>query len=89
MKNLSISLIQSNLFWEDVAANLLHFKKLISKIKVTDIILIPEMFNTAFCPKSNHLAESMDGKTINWMKEISRIKDIVRFFIKQTYSIIF
>jgi len=75
MKNLTISLIQSNLFWENVAANLSHFEKLISNIKDTDIILLPEMFNTAFCPKSNHLAENMDGKTINWMKEISKTQD--------------
>ena len=33
------------------------------------------MFNTAFCPKSNHLAEKMDGKTINWMQEISKQKN--------------
>jgi len=75
MKNLAISLIQSNLFWEDVSANFLHFEKLISDIKETDIILLPEMFNTAFCPRSNHLAESMDGKTISWMKEISQTKN--------------
>jgi len=75
MKNyLTISLIQSNLLWEDVVENLLQFEKSISNIIDTDIILLPEMFNTAFCPKSNHLAESMDGKTINWMKEISKTK---------------
>jgi predicted amidohydrolase len=75
MKNLTISLIQSILFWKDVAANLSHFETIISSIKDTDIILLPEMFNTAFCPKSNHLAESMVGKTISWMKEISKTKD--------------
>jgi omega-amidase len=76
MKNsLNIRLIQSILFWEDVAANLSHFETVISSIKDTDIILLPEMFNTAFCPKSNHLAESMDGKTISWMKEISKTKN--------------
>jgi len=75
MKTLTITLIQSILFWEDVNANLLHFEKFISNIKGGDIILLPEMFNTAFCPKSKHLAESMDGKTISWMKEISKIKD--------------
>ncbi len=69
-QNLNFSLIQSNIFWEDVNKNLLHFEKLISKISETDIILLPEMFNTAFCPKSNHLAETMEGKTIDWMKEI-------------------
>ena len=74
MKNLTISLIQSILFGEDVDANLSHFEKLISNIKDTDIILLPEMFNTAFCPQSNHLAEKMDGKTITWMQEISKQK---------------
>ena len=70
-----ITLIQSNLFWENVSLNLSNFEKIISSIKNTDIILLPEMFNTAFSPKSNHLAESMDGNTINWMKEISKIQD--------------
>ena len=71
-QNLNFSLIQSNIFWEDVNKNLLHFERLISRISETDIILLPEMFNTAFCPKSNHLAETMEGKTISWMKEISK-----------------
>ena len=47
MKNLNITLIQSSLFWEDVEMNLSHFDKLISEIKETDIILLPEMFNTS------------------------------------------
>ena len=73
-QNLNLSLIQSNLVWEDVTANLSHFEELISSIKDPDIILLPEMFNTSFCPKSKHLAESMEGKTINWMKDISKTK---------------
>ena len=73
--NLNITLIQSDLFWENVNSNLSSFEKLISNIKVTDIILLPEMFNTSFCPQSNYLAESMDGKTISWMKKISKTKN--------------
>ena len=72
---LNITLIQSNLFWEDVDANLSHFDNLLSDVKETDIILLPEMFNTAFCLESNHLAETMDGKTVNWMKKISKQKN--------------
>ena len=72
---LNITLIQSNLFWEDVDANLSHFKELISTISETDIILLPEMFNTAFCLESNHLAETMEGKTISWMKAIAKQKN--------------
>ena len=73
-QNLNLSLVQSNLFWEDVDKNLLHFEELISTISETDIILLPEMFNTAFCPKSTHLAETMAGRTVSWMKEVSKNK---------------
>ena len=75
MKNcLNITLIQTSLFWQNVEKNLSHFEKLISEISYTDIIFLPEMFNTAFCPKSNYLAETMQGETVTWMKEISKIK---------------
>ena len=73
-ETLNISLVQSNIFWQDVNNNLDHFFNLTSKIKNTDIILLPEMFNTAFCPELNYLAEPMDGKTVSWMWEISRLK---------------
>tara|TARA_Y100001954_G_scaffold133526_1_gene142641 strand:- start:2295 stop:3071 length:777 start_codon:yes stop_codon:yes gene_type:complete len=69
--NLNISLIQSSIYWEDIDKNLSHFKALISDIEKTDLILLPEMFNTAFCPETNSLAESIDGKTVNWIKELS------------------
>lgn len=72
MKNkLTITLIQSSIFWEDVEKNLTHFEHLIANIANTDLILLPEMFNTAFCPHSIHLAETMDGRTIRWMKGVA------------------
>jgi predicted amidohydrolase len=69
---LNITLVQTSLFWKDVEKNISHFEALISEISETDIILLPEMFNTSFCPKSNHLAETMNGKTVRWMKEIAK-----------------
>ncbi|MGY8951549.1 MAG: nitrilase family protein, partial [Flavobacteriales bacterium] len=59
-EKINITLIQSSLFWEDVQKNISHFESLILKNSNTDIILLPEMFNTSFCPKSNHLAETMN-----------------------------
>ena len=73
-KNLNISLIQASLFWENTEKNLSHFSALISLVKETDIILLPEMFNTAFCPRACHLAETMSGKTVSWMQQISKQK---------------
>ena len=72
--NLNLSVIQSHIFWGDADKNLSHFERQISKISQTDIILLPEMFNTAFCPQSNHLAETMKGKTISWMKKVAKEK---------------
>ena len=74
-KNLNVSIIQSNIFWENTEKNIAHFSSLISKTGKTDIILLPEMFNTAFCPHSKDLAETMNGKTINWMKNIAKKRD--------------
>jgi len=74
-KKINISLIQSNLFWGNVDKNLAHFANLISQIKKPDIILLPEMFNTAFFPSAYHLAENMNGKTVNWMKKIAKQKN--------------
>ena len=73
-EELNISLIQSNIFWQDRAKNLAHFTKIISTIKHADIILLPEMFNTAFCPKSTDLAEEMTGDTVSWIKNMAKRK---------------
>ena len=76
MKNfLKITLIQTNLYWQDIESNLSHFNDLISQSIETDIILLPEMFNTSFCPKSTILSEKMEGKTIKWMKRLSKQKN--------------
>ena len=71
---LNISLIQSNIHWKDIDKNLSHFKSLSDDISKTDLILFPEMFNTAFCPETISLAETMEGKTVNWLKELSLSK---------------
>ena len=59
---LRLSLLQSKIYWKDIDKNLQHFSNLISKIKNTDIILLPEMFNTSFCPEFSYLAERMKKK---------------------------
>ena len=65
-ESLCISLIQTKLYLnrED---NLNHFDKLIRKIENTDIILLPEMFNTSFRTDQTQLAEDMKGNTVKWM----------------------
>jgi len=73
MKTLSITIIQSSLHWENIAKNLTMFSEKINAITTkTDIIVLPEMFNTGFSMQSEKLAETMSGKTITWMKKMAK-----------------
>ena len=52
MQDLKVTIIQSNLHWENIDANLKMFGEKISSIKEkTDLIVLPEMFSTGFTMK--------------------------------------
>lgn len=76
-ETLRVTLIQSNLHWENKEANMEMFAKKINSIEEeTDLILLPEMFTTGFSMKTS-LAENENGKTIEWMKEVARKKNCI------------
>lgn len=78
MSDLIISLIQSDLHWEDKNANLAMFEEKIRGIKErTHIVLLPEMFSTGFSMKPESLAETMHGPTVEWMKRVSASKKVI------------
>ncbi len=70
MTELNITLVQSHLVWEQPKANRSHFNHLLQSVQKTDVIVLPELFTTAFC--LNAKAESMDGESIQWMLERSK-----------------
>ncbi len=73
---MKISLIQTFLEWENPEANRNNFKKLINSInESTDIIILPEMFATGFTMKPEGVAETMDGETVQWMKDMAVAKE--------------
>jgi predicted amidohydrolase len=64
------TIVQASLKWEDISANLEHISSLISRTgDDTDLVVLPEMFTTAFSMDPSRLAETMDGRTVRWMKE--------------------
>lgn len=78
MQDLKITIIQSHLYWEDVAKNISHFDEKINSITgLTDIIVLPEMFTTAFTMRPEALAEEHEGKGLQWMKQKSIEKNCV------------
>ena len=78
MSDLTVSLIQANLHWEDIPANLAMFGQKIDSIKErTEVIVLPEMFSTGFSMQSSKLAETMDGSAVQWMKQKAKEKNVI------------
>lgn len=69
MQDLKIALIQDELHWEDAKANRAHFDGLLEQIGDADLVLLPEMFNTGFTVKPEHVAEPVDGPSVQWMRD--------------------
>ncbi|MGZ3835305.1 MAG: nitrilase-related carbon-nitrogen hydrolase, partial [Mucilaginibacter sp.] len=78
MENLKITLFQGYLFWENIDKNLQNISLRLSSIREkTDLIILPEMFNTGFTMNAEKLAEPMNGKTMLWMNKIAKQFDCV------------
>lgn len=71
MTKLDVTLVQTELAWEDPAGNLEHFEDRIASLDSTDLIVLPEMFSTGFSMNSAVLAETMQGDTVDWMKTMA------------------
>jgi predicted amidohydrolase len=75
MQDLKVTIIQAPLKWEDKSANLYYFENEISAItEDSDLIVLPEMFNTAFSMKPELFAEAPMGQTHQWMQRLAFIK---------------
>jgi len=70
---LKIAFIQTDLVWEDREQNRTNFKEKIESIsEEVDVIVLPEMFTTAFTMNAKNNAETMQGKTVSWMQNIAK-----------------
>ncbi|SEK95840.1 Carbon-nitrogen hydrolase [Chitinophaga rupis] len=78
MSDLKVTLIQSQLHWENIAENLRMFDEKINSIpERTEVIVLPEMFSTGFSMQSARLAETMDGSAVQWMKKKAAEKNVI------------
>ncbi len=79
-EELSIALIQPDTLWENKEDNLTHLTTHIDKLKdehpVVNIIIMPEMFTTGFTMNPEPFAETMDGATVEWMREIATEQEL-------------
>ena len=76
MQNLRVALIQSDIHWHEIGANLAMFEEKIWQIQNDmDLILLPEMFQTGFTMEHKGLAEPMNFNTFKWMKQMAAQKN--------------
>jgi omega-amidase len=73
---MKISLVQPDLIWEDKTENLRKLEILIRPLYgKSDIVILPEMFNTGFSMHPERLSELPGEETFIWMKRIAEIGD--------------
>ncbi len=77
MSTLSVTIIQTDLFWEDKKSNLEMLQAKIEAVAETEVVILPEMFSTGFSMNPEPLAETMKGETVQWMKELSSKQRII------------
>jgi predicted amidohydrolase len=70
MQDLKVALIQSNIVWENIPANLSAFSEKLSMIRhQPNLIVLPEMFSTGFTMNVEKCAKTISGSALAWMKE--------------------
>ncbi|HYF32455.1 MAG TPA: amidohydrolase [Chitinophagaceae bacterium] len=78
MSQLTVTLIQTHLHWENAAANLAMLEEKIRAIEdKTTLVILPEMFSTGFSMRPEALAETMDGAAVQWMQKMAAEKKII------------
>ncbi len=79
IENLKVTIFQAYLFWENIEKNLLNLSLRLSMgvREKTDLIVLPEMFNSGFSMNSEALAEEMGGKTMQWMQKMADLYNCV------------
>lgn len=75
MQDLRVTLVQANQKWEDKKANFENYARLLRNVE-TDLIILPEMFQTAFSMNTTELAEDENSsESINWLQKLALEKN--------------
>jgi predicted amidohydrolase len=76
-QDLTVIALQTDIVWENPKGNREKIEKMVSTVAVCDIVVLPEMFTTGFQPKGMNLAETMNGETVQWMKNLAQQRNFV------------
>ncbi len=75
---LKITLLQNDIIWEDIDANLHRLSNVVNTIpEIGDLLVLPEMFSCGFSMNTEKIAETMDGRVVQWMKMVANERNCV------------
>ena len=65
---MKVTVIQQDIAWKDVQANIERIGKLLMEAERSDLYLLPEMCSTGFCMQPQDVAEEVEGPTVQAIK---------------------
>jgi len=72
MKDLRVSLVQTDLAWQAAAHNRALLETLLLPLAdSTDLVILPEMFTSAFAMGTGAITEEYPGPTLIWMQQMA------------------
>ena len=72
MQDLRVALVQIDQYWENKEANFQKYERFFESIDEVDLILLPEMFQTAFTMNAAQMAEKMESsESLDWLKKMA------------------
>ena len=73
---MKIALIQTNLIWENLCKNKALLQEKVNAIsQYVDLIILPEMCTSGFTMNPNIVAETMQGETVQWLKNMAKARN--------------
>ena len=73
---MKIALIQTNLIWENPSENKALVQDKVNAIsQYIDLIILPEMFTSGFTMNAKNVAETMQGETVQWLKNMAKARN--------------
>jgi len=75
MQDLKVTLVQANQVWEDPTANFKNYERLLKEVADTDLIVLPEMFQTCFSMNLSLALPFENHPAIHWLEKCAKEKN--------------
>lgn len=92
LQDMKIALLQTRIRFKEKAVNLMQVEQMVLSLpSEVEMVVLPEMFTTGFCPQNRELAEPIDGETMQRLQTLVNAtnKAIVGSFMCKENGLLF